>query len=297
MIRRECYTPMTKHGGAIKGPGREAAAGACYGMSRRGSAVPAPILESPLPARRGHRRASFGRDRGSDSGDASGVQTGPQELKHSTEVSDCCGRTIGHGRTRCMCVGERERDFAVVADKGRKQGTRTHMATAEQSTVSSKCCRALAACQAGMLSRLALRLSPVRLSLFYASVLSLRKLVLEEMDDRLREIRPFYPPIGGFGGIGRRGGEGEQWVEIVQFHDDFPAQCSSIERTRCISTRHGAGKSPIHRLGPSLPAFVPLFFAVSGVALAHGQSAIPHAGMADEADESGSVQNSNCSPR
>ena len=95
MIRRECYTPMTKHGGAIKGPGREAAAGACYGMSRRGSAVPAPILESPLPARRGHRRESFGRDRGSDSGDASGVQTGPQELKHSTEVSDRRGRTLG----------------------------------------------------------------------------------------------------------------------------------------------------------------------------------------------------------
>ena len=145
MIRRECYTPMTKHGGAIKGPGREAAAGACYGMSRRGSAVPAPVLESPLPARRGHRRASFGRNRGSDSGDASGVQTGPQELKHSTEVSDCCGRTLGHGRTRRMCAGERERGFAVVADKGRRHGTRTHMATAEQSTVSRKSCPALAA--------------------------------------------------------------------------------------------------------------------------------------------------------
>ena len=145
MIRRECYIPMTKYGGAIKGQGREAAAGACHGASRRGIGVPAPIMESSLPARRGHRRASFGRDRGSDSGGASGVQTGPQELKHSTEVSDCCGRTIGHGRTRCMCVGERERDFAVVADKGRKQGTRTHMATAEQSMVSSKSCPALAA--------------------------------------------------------------------------------------------------------------------------------------------------------
>ena len=216
-----------------QGTGREAAAGACYGVSRRGS----------------------------DSGGASGVQTGPQELKHSTEVSDCCGRTIGHGRTRRMCVGERERGFSVIADKGRKQGTRTHMATAEQSTVSSKSCRALAACQAGMLSRLALRLSPVRLSLFYASVLSLRKLVLEEMDDRLREIRPFYPPIGGFGGIGGRGGEGEQWVEIVQFHDDFPAQCSSIEWTESISTRHGTGKTPIRCIRPSLSVFVPLDFS------------------------------------
>ena len=167
-----------------------------------------------------------------------------------------------------MCAGERERGFAVVADKGRRHGTRTHMATAEQSTVSSKSCRALAACQAGMLSRLTLRLSPVRLSLFYASVLSLRKLVLEEMDDRLREVRPFYPPIGGFGGIGRRGGEGEQWVEIVQFHDDFPAQCSSIEWTGNISTRHGTGKTPIRCIRPSLSVFVPLnFSAVSDGAL------------------------------
>ena len=112
-----------------------------------------------------------------------------------------------------------------------------------------------------MLSRLALRLSPVRLSLFYASVLSLRKLVLEEMDDRLREIRPFYPPIGGFGGIGGRGGEGEQRVEIVQFHDDFPAQCSSIEWTGNISTRHGTGKTPIRCIRPSLSVFVPLNFS------------------------------------
>ena len=34
MIRRDCYIPMTKRGGAIKAPGREAAAGACYGASR-----------------------------------------------------------------------------------------------------------------------------------------------------------------------------------------------------------------------------------------------------------------------
>lgn len=84
-----------------------------------------------------------------------------------------------------VCASESESVISLLLPtKEGKQGTRTHMATAEQSTVSSKCCRALAACQAGMLSRLALRLSPVRLSLFYASVLSLRKLVLEEMDDR-----------------------------------------------------------------------------------------------------------------
>ena len=94
-----------------------------------------------------------------------------------------------------------------------------------------------------------------------ASVLSLRKLVLEEMDDRLREPRTFYPPIGSFGGIRGGGGEGEQWVEIVQFHDDFPAQCSSIEWTGNISTRHGTGKTPIRCIRPSLSVFVPLNFS------------------------------------
>jgi len=234
MIRRECYTPMTKHGGAIKGP---------VGKRRQARATVCPdaaaIVGTRPVCRPGRRNSSIQ------------PKFPTAAAERSAWTNSAYVRRRARAWFRCCCrQGKEAGNSDSHGDCGAKHGLQKILPGARRPPR-----------QAGMLSGLALRLSPVRLSLFYASVLSLRKLVLEEMDDRLREIRPFYPPIGGFGGIGGRGGEGEQWVEIVQFHDDFPAQCSSIEWTGNISTRHGTGKTPIRCIRPSLSVFVPLDFS------------------------------------